>query len=107
MRIASRYVQVVCGILSLLFLCSIPLFSQTDAGRILGSVRDQSGAVIVGATVTVTDIRRGTTRTLTTDQAGYYVAPDLPPSLYKVSAELRGFQTVERPNIELEVGIWL
>ena len=57
--------------------CAYRLFSQGSAGRILGSVTDQSGGVIAGASVTVTDVQRGVTRTLTTDQAGEYLAPDL------------------------------
>ena len=82
----------------------LPAFSQSTAGRILGSVSDQSGAALNGATVMVTDLQRGTTRALTTDSAGEYVAADLPPSTYKVRVEAPGFRTVERPNVQLEVG---
>jgi len=70
----------------------------------MGTVFDQSGAVIVGATVTVTDVERGVTRTLTTDSAGAYNAPDLSPGSYMVRAVAKGFQTMERQNIGLQVG---
>jgi hypothetical protein len=86
------------------FLLSLPAFAQGNAGRILGSVTDQTGAAVVGATVTVTDLQRGITRSLTTDQAGQYFAPNLLPGTYKVRAEAKGFKSIERLNIGLEVG---
>ena len=86
-----------------MLLAGLPLFSQGSAGRILGSVTDQSGGVIAGATVTVTDVQRGVARTLTTDQAGEYLAPDLLPGTYSVRAVATGFKTVERTGLLLEV----
>ena len=86
------------------FVLCAPLFSQANTGRILGSVSDQSGSAIVGARVTVTDVERGTPRTLVTDDAGAYNVPSLPPGTYRIHVEFQGFQSVERPNIPLEVG---
>jgi len=83
---------------------SLPIFAQANFGRILGSVQDQSGSIIFGATVTVTDVQRGISRSLATDQAGEYVAPDLFPGAYKVRVEAKGFKTFERADIALEVG---
>jgi hypothetical protein len=77
--------------------------AQTNTGRILGSVTDQTGAAVTGASVTITDTQRGTSRPLTTDQAGAYVAPELLPGNYKVRVEAKGFKSVERTNILLEV----
>ncbi len=82
---------------------SLPLFAQTYTGRILGTVTDQTGAALAGAGVVITDMQRGVTRTLTSDQAGEYVAPDLSPGVYKIRAEAKGFKAVERLNIQLEV----
>ena len=70
---------------------------------ILGSISDQSGAAVTGATVVVTDVDRGTSRTLTTDQAGAYVAADLTPGTYKIHVEAKGFKSLERPNVVIEV----
>src|SRR5580693_8213873 len=81
-----------------------PLHAQGSAGRISGTVTDQSGGAVVGALVNVTDVDRGITRTLKTDQAGEYVAPDLLPAMYSVHVEAAGFKTVEHRNIQLEVG---
>src|SRR6202521_1983914 len=85
-------------------LASIPLFSQGNAGRILGAINDQSGGAVIGATVTVSDLQRGTTRTLTVDDTGAYNAPNLLPGTYKVRADFKGFKSTERQNITLEVG---
>src|SRR5215475_7271836 len=86
-----------------LVLCS-PLFPQGSAGRILGSITDQTGAVIPGVTINIRDVDRGVARTLITDEAGAYNAPNLLPGTYSVRVELAGFTTVERQNIRLEVG---
>jgi Carboxypeptidase regulatory-like domain/TonB dependent receptor len=94
-----RVIGIVCLVLAL----SVPMFSQTTSGRILGSVSDQSGAAVAGAAVVVTDVQRGTTRAVATDDSGNYVATQLQPGVYKVRAEAKGFKTVERPNIVVEV----
>src|SRR6202030_3760916 len=69
----------------------------------LGTVSDPSGATVAGASVVVTDTERGTSRTLTTDEAGAYVAADLNPGTYKIRVEAKGFKSVERPNVVIEV----
>src|SRR5439155_17046053 len=86
------------------FLISSSVFSQGSAGRILGSITDPTGAVIPGVTVTIRDVDRGATRTLLTDEAGLYNAPNLLPGTYTIRVELSGFASAERPNIKLEVG---
>jgi len=85
-------------------LLCLPAFSQGNFGRILGTVTDQSGGVISGATVTVIDTERGVARTLTTDDAGIYNAPTLNPGAYTVRAESKGFKKLERQNVVLQVG---
>jgi hypothetical protein len=84
-------------------LISFPIHSQTTAGRILGDVRDQSDAAIVGATVEITDVERGISRTVLSDDAGAYVAPNLDPGMYKVTVSKTGFKTLQRNNIQVEV----
>ena len=89
--------------LSILFVC-VSLSAQTNTGRILGTVTDQSGAAIAGATVVVTNVQTGVARDLTTDNAGEYVAPNLLPGTYAVRATTKGFQTIDRQDILLETG---
>src|SRR5205085_1640075 len=101
-----KNVQRPIGILTsalIAVLLSSALFAQTDTGRILGTVFDQTGAVVPSATVTITDADRGTTRTLTTNEAGEYQAPNLIAGTYIVRATAMGFKNVERRNIGLEV----
>jgi hypothetical protein len=67
----------------------------------LGSVHDQSGAVVPSATVTITDADRGATRTLATNDTGEYVAPNLIAGNYVVRASSLGFKNIARRNIEV------
>ena len=76
---------------------------QNNTGRILGTVTDPSGAAVAGASVSVTDEQRGTSRSLITTQAGEYVAPNLVPGMYKIRVEAKGFKSAERTAIEVAV----
>ena len=102
MRPLGKWFRSVASV-TVLFLLSHSLLAQTNTGRILGSVTDSSGAAVNGATVIVTDLERGVARSLATDQAGAYVAPELLPASYKVRVEAKGFRGVERVNISLEI----
>jgi len=94
----------VAGLGLVALLISAPLFSQANLASIQGSVTDQSGAAIVGASVTVTDVARGVTRTLTTDEAGVYNAAALVPGTKTIRVDFAGFKSIERTNVVLEVG---
>ena len=77
--------------------------AQSVSGTILGTVTDQSGAVISDAKVTVTNEGTGLTRTVTTDRNGEYVVPSIPTGRYTVIAEVSGFKTLALSNIEVGV----
>src|SRR3984893_12778241 len=98
-----KAMQLLGGVMGVLLL-GLPLFSQGPVGRILGTVSDQTGGVISGATVTVTDTNRGASKVLVSNDAGEYNAPTLNPGTYKVRVEAKGFKTIERQNVVLEVG---
>src|SRR5579862_7568589 len=83
---------------------AVPTSAQLNTGRISGQVTDQTGGAISGATVTVIDVARGQNRVLTTDASGAYAAPNLTPGVYTVRSEFMGFQTIERQNVEVQVG---
>jgi hypothetical protein len=93
------------GALLVLALAS-SLFAQSQAmnGTIEGVVRDPTGAVLAGVTVTVTSVDTGTQRTPVTDGTGTYRALLLPLGSYRVKAELDGFKTVERTGVSLSAG---
>lgn len=95
---------VLFGMTVCVLVFSVPGFSQGSNGRILGTVKDQSGGVIAGSTVTIIDKDRGVARTLTTDNAGEYDAPQLLPGTYLVRGEANGFKRLEREGVELGVG---
>jgi len=103
----SVYLRKSFGLLALIsavLLLSLPAYPQGNTGRILGTVTDQSGGYVAGATVTVTDVARGTNRNLITDDAGGYVAIGLLPGTYKVRVEAKGFKAFDRENLLLETG---
>jgi hypothetical protein len=95
--------RTLAAVFVLLLATSLPHFAQTVTGRILGTVHDPSGAALANANVTVTDTQRGLTRTVATDPSGNFVAASLTPGIYTVRAEAKGFKTVERQNVQVEV----
>jgi hypothetical protein len=103
LKTSAARILCVLGVTLAGLLLSSALFGQAS-GRILGTVTDQTGAVLPGAAVTVIDTERGIARSLVTDAAGEYNAPNLLPSTYTVKVEMKGFKTLDRPNILLEVG---
>ena len=94
--------QLLLATLTLL-LFSANTQAQSTAGRVLGTLTDQTGAAVSGATVSVTDTQRGTSRSAVTDTSGSYAVPDLPPGTYKIHVDAKGFKAVERPSVQIEV----
>jgi Carboxypeptidase regulatory-like domain len=94
-----RFFGAVCLIIA----TSIYALPQTTTGRIVGNVSDPSGAAVSGATITITDIQRNISRSVTTEASGEYLAPELQPGEYKVRVEAKGFKSVERINIVVAV----
>ena len=78
--------------------------AQQQTGELTGQITDSSGAVIPGATVTVTNPARGITVTVTTNAQGTYIAPLLPPADgYQITASKTGFKAATRQGITLQV----
>jgi len=92
-------------ILSILALCPAASLAQVATATLQGTVKDQTGAAIPGVSVTVIHTDTGTSRNVLTDEAGRYVATQLPIGAYEVRAELAGFQTTVRRGITLTVGM--
>src|SRR5436309_3233800 len=78
--------------LLLLACCAAHVGAQTIFGRISGTVKDATGAVVPAATVTVTNTATNLTRTASTDEDGFYTVTNLPVGTYTVSAEQKGFK---------------
>ena len=80
-----------------------PLAALAQDATLNGSVRDNTGAVLPGVTVTATHEAAGTTFVSVTDERGLYRVP-VRAGVYRISAELTGFTTVVRPGVELLLG---
>jgi hypothetical protein len=87
----------------LLLLSAATAWAQATA-QLNGTVRDESGAVLPGVTVTVTQTDTGFTRTDVTDGSGSYVMPNLPTGPYRLEVSLQGFRTYVQTGIVLQVG---
>ncbi|MGH9947639.1 MAG: carboxypeptidase regulatory-like domain-containing protein, partial [Pyrinomonadaceae bacterium] len=86
------------------FLISVSVFGQTDQGRITGTVTDATGAVIPGATVTVTNEQTGEVRTVTSKGDGTFILVALKPSNYTVNAVASNFEALTKKSITVLVG---
>lgn len=91
----------VSASLLIALLPSHALFAQAIFGSITGTVTDNTGAVIPNATVTVTDVGKGTMQTVTSDAAGNYTVNHLIPDTYTVKATASGFAPASSSQIAL------
>ena len=90
--------------LALLVATAPLLLAQQQTGEIFGRVTDNTGAVLPGATVTISGTGLLQPRMLTTSETGSYRAPDLPIGTYDVKFELTGFRTVVKSGIRVNIG---
>jgi hypothetical protein len=81
----------------------VSIFAQVPTGTILGVVKDSSGAVIAGATITIRNVDTGDRRTATSADDGAYRVVQLPTGHYEVKAEHGGFRTETQQGITLNV----
>jgi carboxypeptidase family protein/TonB-dependent receptor-like protein len=98
--ISSRSLWLVVITFSLLLSASL---WAGERGRISGTIRDASGAVIAGAHVTVTNDETGLSRTTITDDSGAYTVVDLPVGRYDIFVENKGFRPYRRTGAALNV----
>ncbi|MBI2816078.1 MAG: carboxypeptidase regulatory-like domain-containing protein [Acidobacteria bacterium] len=96
--------KITAGILGFVFLFSVAAVAQTATGSISGLVEDESGGVIPGVTVTVTNVDTGISSSLPTNASGRYHVPTLNPGHYEVQAQMTGFETALRRGLRLTVG---
>src|SRR3954454_6739617 len=99
MRGFLRYCAAALGCV---LLTALPAAAQFDRGQISGTVKDAQGAVVPGATVTVTNTQTQITQNTVTDSSGFYTVPNLAPGRYDVSAELEGFKKAVRSGVQLD-----
>jgi len=94
---------------ALAFLLLMPLLSPSNLhaqgfGTIVGTVTDSSGAALLKATVTVTEIKTGAKREAHPDEKGYYIITNLAPSSYTITATAENFAPAELQDYMLSAG---
>jgi hypothetical protein len=95
--VASLLSLLICGLL-----LSVGAFAQEFRATIGGTVVDQSGAIVQGASIKVVETRTGTVNRTTSDSAGQYVVPFLLPGSYSITVTKTGFETLIHSNIQLQ-----
>src|SRR5262250_1545593 len=101
----SRRIRTLSFTLMTFGVCNAGLLAQTAAvGRIAGSVRDSSGAVIPAVSVTARDLRTGVQTETSTNETGDYRFLSLQVGTYSIKAAHPGFQSVEKPDLRVVVG---
>jgi Carboxypeptidase regulatory-like domain/TonB dependent receptor len=97
---AAARILVACVVVALCFM-AMPVSAQQSTGAIVGTVVDPTGAAVKGATVTATDVERGTSLVAHTDDSGGFDLPTLPVGNYRVVVEAKGFQKAAYPQFTL------
>ena len=100
-RLAQRWSLGVLFVVSMLVGTSTA-YAQFERGQISGTLKDQSGGVMPGVTVTATNTQTQTPSVTVSDASGFYTFPNLRPGLYDLSAELQGFKKVVREAVQLD-----
>jgi hypothetical protein len=105
LQICSVFSSVNLALICLALATLLPtaLWAQKDAGAIVGLVQDSSGAVVTGARVTVTDVERGIQLSLSTNDAGEYVASPLRIGRYRVTVEKPGFKKAVAGPVQVNI----
>jgi hypothetical protein len=83
---------------------SLSAFAQIQFSQLTGTVLDPSGAAIANVTVTASNVATDLKLTARTNGAGNYVIKEVPPGVYKITAEASGFRTITQTNITADVG---
>lgn len=87
----------------LLITASVATWAQSSSGTFLGVVRDSTGAVVPGASISIVNQDTGFRREATTDNSGEYEMPYVPLGNYTISCKSTGFKAVERRGVNLQV----
>src|SRR5215831_12123748 len=103
-RDLQRAATAGIAIVSLIAFGSCLVFSQVSTAALSGVVRDASGALVPGVTVTVRHVESGLTRIAVTNETGSYSAQLLPVGAYEITTDLPGFKQEVRRGINLVVG---
>src|SRR5215470_721457 len=87
---------------SSLFLSALGLFAQTTSTEVLGTVTDQTGAIVPGAKITLLRTQTGERRTSVSDGSGNYSFPLIEIGEYTVTVEMQGFKSQVKTGVHVE-----
>ena len=99
----KKRVLAILAIALVLMIVPCTAMGQAVNAKLLGTVTDSSGAVVLDAKVRITEMRTGLARTTATNSSGNYEFVDLPPGQYEVAVEQRGFKKAVRTAIDVQV----
>jgi hypothetical protein len=102
-RTPVGFVHWAAVVLLMALVLPASLAAQETRGRITGRVVDTSQATVPGATVTVTDLARGTKATATSNEQGLFQVNYLLPGTYRVEVELAGFKKWIRESVQVQM----
>lgn len=94
---------ILCSILLILLGCSQALWGQAVSATLVGTVTDNTGAVVSNATVTIVENATGIQRTTVTNGSGNYTFPNLTPGRYNITISGQGFKKETRTGIDVAV----
>lgn len=103
MHFSFRLSTATVLVLTMCLFCPARSSAQTSA-TLQGSVTDDQNLPLPGASVTFTNTETGVTRTVVSDERGWYRAAALPPGVYDLKAELSGFGTAVRNKVAISLG---
>src|ERR1700730_6190857 len=98
-----KHLRFTLFVFALAILVPFTAFGQSSTGAISGNVTDANGGAMPGVSVTATNTATGVSRTVVSNGVGQYQIPLLSPGVYRVVAELSGFQSVNA-QITINVG---
>ena len=99
-----KQMKQIGSLAAIVLVLAAAMFAQSNTGTITGQVQDVNGAIVPNATVTVTNLGTSETRTVQTNDEGFYSAESLSTGLYKVTAGATGFQEGGVTDVRLAVG---
>jgi hypothetical protein len=89
---------------ALMLVVTTAAFAQSPVGKIAGTVLDDSGGVLPGATVTLTNVGTNQVETTVTSEIGAFLFPQVPVGTYKITVSLEGFTSAEYTDVKVAVG---
>src|SRR3954470_19251848 len=94
---------LLVGLLSLFLCVSGISLAQAVYGTIVGTVTDSSGAAVPSAKITILDVNKGVSYSVTTNESGNYTQGHLIAGTYEIRVEANGFQTFVQKNANVSV----